>query len=301
MSVEDLTVANENLRSQIIELSETVATLDAENQELLNKNKSNKDENRDLHEIADRLKASMEEMQKKVEGIREKMDGANRKIHELEEQNKSLVTSNAELSKELHEVSCQVALFRHYKAAQERDLSEMQTLSAEVKKHLRSLEERLDNTEQHYHVEKDHSSQLKEKVSFLLHLRENQRKDIKDLQAQLETCVQQATFLRLDRENQLQTGSLMHEIMEARLVDVALNNSRQREILHWLGKLGKFLAVLVLGCGLILILAFTYTYFINDKFIVETVRLFLSEQNIERIVLRVSQYLTWKNDGLLPF
>ncbi|XP_061485719.1 transmembrane and coiled-coil domain-containing protein 5B-like [Rhineura floridana] len=300
-SVEDLSLANENLRCQINDLRETVACLDSENQELLKENRCIKDHNRSLQGTADTFKATMEEMQKKVEDIRERMDHANMKIHELDIQNKSLVKANEELNKELHEVSSQVALFQDYKAAQEKDLLEMQNLSAEVKKYLKSLEERLEETEHHYHAEKSHSSQLKEKVGTLLQLRQNQRNDIKDLQAQLETCVQQATILRLDQENRVQMGSLMHEIVEAKLVDVALNRSKSRKAMYWLWKLGKFLTILVLGCILLLVLALSYTYFFNQQFIAETVLVFLSEQNINKIVQGFAHYLTWRNDGLLPF
>ncbi|XP_078246343.1 uncharacterized protein LOC144588105 [Pogona vitticeps] len=301
MSVEELSTNNQNLRQQIGELRETVACLDSENRELLVENGCIKDQNRCLQSAADRFKAMIEETQKKVEDIRGRMDVAHQKIHELEVQNQSLVDANKELSRELQEVSSQMALFRDYKAAQEKDLLEMQNLSAEVRKYLKFLEERLEETERQYHLEKSRSSELRDKVSALLQLRETQRKDIKDLQAQLETCVQQATILRLDQENRLQLGSLMHEIVEAKLVDVALNQSKTRKVLQWLWSLGKVLVILVVGCSILLFLVLTYTYFFNQGFISETLLLFLSEQNIEKIAQGFSHYLIWRNEGLLPF
>lgn len=301
MSVEDLSVNNENLRGQIGELRDTVACLDTENRDLLMENKCIKDRNRCLQSSADRFKAMIEEMQKKVEDVRRRMDAAQQKIHELEVQNKSLVDANQELSRELHEVLSQVALFREYKAAQQKDLLEMQSLSAEVKKYLKSLEERRDDTEQRCQLEKSQTSQLQDRVGALLQLRATQRRDIKDLQAQLETCVQQATILRLDQENRMQMGSLMHEIVEAKLVDVALNQSRSRKVLQWLWSLGKVLVILVVGCSILLFLVLTYTYFFDQEFISETLLLFLSEQNIEQIAQGLSRYLVWRNDGLLPF
>ncbi|XP_053167105.1 centromere protein F-like [Hemicordylus capensis] len=301
MALEELSLINDNLRGQIHDLRETLACLDTENQELLTANRRIKDQNRSLQDIADEFKATMEEMQKKVEDIRERMDGANAKIHHLEVQNKLLVKSNEELNKELHEVSCQMALFEDYKAAQEKDLLEMQNLSTEVKKYLKTLEERLEETEQHFHVEKCHSSQLRERVGALLQLRETQRKDIRDLQGQLEMSVQRATFLRLDQENRVQVGSLMHEIVEAKLVDVALNRSKKRKVMHWMWNVAKLMAILVFFCALLLGLALLYTYFINQEFISESIVMFFSDENIEKMERILSHYLNWRNDGLLPF
>ncbi|XP_066475560.1 transmembrane and coiled-coil domain-containing protein 5B-like [Tiliqua scincoides] len=301
MSLEDLSVANETLRCQISDLRDTVACLDTENQELLKENRSIKDYNQTLLGTADMFKARMEEMQKKVEDIKQRMDEANDKIHNLEVQNKLLVTANEELTKELHEVSYQVALFEDYKAQQEKDLAEMQNLSAEVKKYMRSLEDRLAETEYRYQEARNYSSQLREKVALLLKLRESQRKDIKDLQGELEMCVQQATFLRLDQENRVQIGSLMHEVVEAKLVDVALNRSKSRKVVQWACWLGKILALLVLGCVLLLCLAFLYTHFVNQEFFSETMLMIFSDQNIERIKDLLSHFLTWSNDGLLPY
>ncbi|KAJ7319751.1 hypothetical protein JRQ81_019262 [Phrynocephalus forsythii] len=301
MSAEDLSASNENLRQQIGELSEDVACLDTDNQELLVESKCIKDRNRLLQSSADQFKATMEEMQKKVEDIRGRVEAAQQKIHQLEVQNWALVEANKELRRELHEVLSQVALFRDYKAAQEEDLLEMRKLSDEVKKHLKSLELRRDEAEHRYRLEKSQSSQLQDRVSTLLQLRETKRQDIKDLQAQLESCVQQATVLRLDQENRLQMGSLMHEIVEAKLVDVALNQSKTKKVLQWLWTLGKVLLILVVGCSVLLFLVLTYTYFFNEEFISETLLLFLSEQNIEKIARGLSHYLIWRNNGLLPF
>nr|XP_028581418.1 paramyosin-like [Podarcis muralis]XP_028581419.1 paramyosin-like [Podarcis muralis] len=301
LRMEELSTTNEKLRYQINDLTETVAYLDSENQALLKDNSTIKGHNRSLQETADRFKAAMEEMQKKVEDIREKMDHTNARIHELDAQNKALAKANAELSKELREVTSQVALFEDYKAAQEKDLREMQNLSVEVKKYLKSLEDRLQETEHHYQAEKNNSSQLREKVGVLLQLRQSQRNDIKDLQSQLETCVQQATILRLDQENRVQIGSLMHEIVEAKLVDVALQQSKSRKAMYWFWQVGKVLSVLVLGCVLLLTLALCYTYFFNHEFMAETLLAFLGEHNVNRIVQGFAHYLTWRNDGLLPF
>ncbi|KAJ6664853.1 hypothetical protein lerEdw1_005825 [Lerista edwardsae] len=301
MSLEELSTANENLRSQISDLRDAVAGFDSENQELLRENRGIKDYNRTLLGTADLFKARMEEMQKKVEDIRQRMDEANGKIHKLEVQNKLLVKSNEELNKELHEVSYQVALFEDYKARQEKDLTEMQNLTAEVKKYMRTLEDRLAETENRYQVAKKHSSQLREKVGMLLQLRESQRKDIRNLQGELESSVQQATFLRLDQENRVQIGSLMHEIVEAKLVDVALNRSKKRKVMQWAWWLVKMLAYLVLGCILLILLCFLYAHFINQEFFSETMVLFFSDQNIEKIRHMFSRFLTWSNNGLLPF
>ncbi|XP_062830536.1 keratin, type I cytoskeletal 39-like [Anolis carolinensis] len=301
MSVEELSVSNEKLRNQIHELKEEVACLDTENRELLNENRCIKDQNQHLQATAGKFKATMEQMQKKVEDIRERMDEAQMRIEELENQNKSLLKGNEELNKELQEVSFQMALFQDYKEAQEKDLLEMQNLSTEVRKHLKTLEDKLDETERNYYREKRLSCHLQEKVAALLLLRESQRKGIKDLQAQLETSVQQATIMRLDEENRVQVGSLMHEVVEAKLVDVALNKSKMRRVMQWLCKLGKILVILVVGCSVLLFLIFMYTYFYNEEFISDMLQVFLSEENITKLAQGLSYYLTWRNEGLLPF
>lgn len=300
-SVEELSVANDTLRSQITDLRETVACLDIENQELLKENRNLKNKNKCLQETADEFKNMMEELQKNVDAVRESVATSHGKIHHLEVQNSSLAKVNEELNKELREVSEQVAHFTNYKVAQERDLLDMQNLSTEVKKYLKHLEERLDETQQSYQVQKGHSAQLRDKVALLLQLRESQRQDIKDLQGQLEMSVQQAMFLRLDQENRVQVGSLMHEVVEAKLVDVAKNKSTKRKVLHWFWKLGKLVLLLVAVCGLLVGMALTYTHYVNHKFISDTILVFFSEQNIEKIVHLLSHYLTWRNNGLLPF
>lgn len=300
-TLEELSAANDALRVEITDLTETVACLDEENQELLKKNKSLEDAKKSLQEVAGGFRATMEEMQKRVEDVREKTHHAHEKISHLELQNKSLVAANEELSRELQEVSSQVAHFEDYKAALQRDLEEMQNLTAEVKKYLRSLEDKLEETEQCYQAEKSHSAHLREKLGELLQIRDDQRKGIKDLQGQVEMSLQQAMIVRVNQENNVQVGSLMHEIVEAQLVDVALNRSRKRKILRWLWRLGKFLALLVFGCGLLLGLAFVYTYFFNQQFISDTILFLLSDENIKKIVEVLSQYLTWRNEGLLPF
>ncbi|KAL8191280.1 UNVERIFIED_CONTAM: hypothetical protein K2H54_071326 [Gekko kuhli] len=237
----DLSAANEVLRVEIADLRETVACLDVENQDLLKENKSLKDKNKTLQETADGFRTTMEEMQQKVENIREKTDRAHEKVCRLDLQNKSTVKANEELTKELHEVSCQVALLEDYKAAQERDLVDMQNLSVEVKKYLKSLEDKLEETEQRYQAEKSHSVHLREKVGELLLSRENQREGIKELQGQVEMSLQQAMVLRMDQENNVQ------------------------------------------------------------EFISETILVLLGDEKIRQIVEVLSQYLTWKNDGLIPF
>lgn len=299
--METMETTNKALHTEIADLRETVACLDVENQELLKEKNSLKDKNQALQKTADGFRKTMEELQQKVEDVREKIDHAQGKIHHLELQNKSLVKANEELTKELREVSCQVTLFEEYKAAQENDLVEMQTLSVEVKKYLKSLEEKLEETEQWYQEEKKQSAQLREKVGELLQNRENQRKGIKELQGQVEMSVQQAVILRMDQETNVQVGSLMHEIVEARLVDVAMTRSRNRKIMLWLWRLGKFLTILLFGCGLLLGLAFLYTYFFNQQFISNTVLILLSDENIKRLVEALSRYLSWKNEGLLGF
>lgn len=301
MSLEDLSTANEKLRSQVSELQETVACLDTENQVLLKENQGIKDYNQSLLENADTFKARMEEMQKKVEDLKNRMDEANESIHQLEVQNKMLVEANEDLTKELHQVSYQVALFEDYKAQQERDLAEMQGLTTEVKRYMRSLEDRLAETEYRYQEARGFSAQLKDKVGLLLQLRESQRKDIKDLQGELEMNVQQATFLRLDQENKVQVGSLMHEVVEAKLVDVALNKSKKRRVLQWFCWLARILAFLMLGCLALLCLALMYTHFVNDQFIVDSMLMIFSDQSIDQIKDILSHFLIWSNDGLLPF
>ncbi|XP_007441250.1 transmembrane and coiled-coil domain-containing protein 5B-like [Python bivittatus] len=301
VALEDHSGPNESLRLQIDELRETVACLDSENQDLLKENKGLKDQHRSLQEVADQFKIRMEHLQKIVEDVRERIDSANMMVRQVELQNKTLVKAHEELNKEMHEVTIQVAVFKDYKAVQEKDLEEMRTLSSEVKKYLRGLEDQLAETEHGYHVERSHSGELKEKVTTLLKLREKQRKDIKDLQKELETRVQQATFSRLDQENRVQMGSLMHEVVEAQLVGVARNRSKKRKILRWVWMAAKILMMLVFGCYVLLGLVFAYARFVNPEFISETFLAFVSEENIERIAYSFSQYLNWRNDGLLPF
>uniref|UniRef100_A0ACB8FFP0 Uncharacterized protein n=1 Tax=Sphaerodactylus townsendi TaxID=933632 RepID=A0ACB8FFP0_9SAUR len=292
MKTEEISAANETLRVQIADLRETVASLDVENQELLKENRSLKDKNKTLQEAADGFRSTMEEKQK-MEDVREKIDDTSGQIHQLELQNKSLVKANQELNKELHEVYYQTALLKDFKVAQERDFTVMKNLAVNVKKYLRCLEDKLEEIEKQYAAEKSRSAQLKEKVEELLQNRESQRKGIRDLQGQVELSVQQAMVFRVDQENNVQMGSLMHEIMEARLVDVVLNRSRKRKVIYWLLKLGKFLTVLVFGCGLLLGLALLYTYFINQQFISDTILVLVSDQNIEKIVQALSQLAEW--------
>ncbi|KAM3837697.1 uncharacterized protein M6D78_009044 [Vipera latastei] len=221
-------------------------------------------------------------------------------IQELALQNKSLVKANEDLNEEMHEATSQVAVFKDDKPGQEDDLEEMRNLPSEVQKSLRNLEDKLAKVEHSFHVEKIHSSQLKEKVTDLQKVREDRRKRIKDLQNQQDLCVQQATFVRLDQENQMPAGVLTHELVEARLVGVARTWPKERKVLHWLWTAAKILMMLLFSCCLFLGLVFTYTHFLNPLFISHSLLVLLSDQSIDRLMRRFSPYVEWRNDGLLP-
>ncbi|KAJ6664864.1 hypothetical protein lerEdw1_005836 [Lerista edwardsae] len=72
--------------------------------------------NHSLQETVEKFKMVMEEMQRKVTTMRLRMDEVYRKINQLEAHERSLVRSNDRLSKELHDLSYQVALFENNKA-----------------------------------------------------------------------------------------------------------------------------------------------------------------------------------------
>lgn len=72
--------------------------------------------NHSLQETVEKFKTVMEEMQRKVTTMRLRMDDVYRKINQLEAHERSLVRSNDQLSKELHDLSCQVALFENQTA-----------------------------------------------------------------------------------------------------------------------------------------------------------------------------------------
>ncbi|XP_039194040.1 uncharacterized protein LOC120305820 [Crotalus tigris] len=299
--LEDLSATNKSLRLQVEELRGTLACLDTENQMFLKDKECIKGQQKALRDTVDYLKSTIEHLHKTVEDIREKLDHANTVIQELALQNKSLVKANEDLNKEMHEVTSQVAIFKDDKPAQEDNLEEMRNLPSEVQKYLRNLEDKLAVMEHSFHVEKIHSSQLKEKVMDLQKVRENRRKYIQDLQNQQDLCVQQATLVRLDQENQMPAGVLTHELVEARLVGVTQDWSKERKILHWLWTAAKFLMMLLFGCCLLVGLVLAYTHFFNPLFISNTVLVLLSDQSIDRLVHHFSPYLEWRNDGLLPF
>ncbi|XP_070792514.1 transmembrane and coiled-coil domain-containing protein 5B-like [Pituophis catenifer annectens] len=301
MSLEDLSASNRNLRLQVEELRENIASLDSENQEFLRDKEYIKEQHKCLRETVNHLKSSMEHLQKTVEDFRESLDHVNMAIHELALQNKSLVKANNDLNQEMHEVTSQVAVYKNDKPTHENDLKEMQNLPSEVHKYLRNLEDKLSEMEHNYCVEKTQSGQLKEKVTAIQRAREHLRNRIKDLQNQQDLCVQQATFMRLDQENQVPTGILMHELVEARLVGVARDGSKERKFLRWLWVAAKMLMMLLFGCCLIFGLVLAYTHFFNPLFISETLVVLLSDQSIEKLVHHFSPYLVQRNDGLLPF
>ncbi|XP_013923758.1 PREDICTED: myosin-9-like [Thamnophis sirtalis] len=301
MSLEDLSATNRQFLFQVEELREHVATLDSENQEFLHDKEYIKEQHRCLRETVDHLKSTMEHLQKTVEDIKESLDHVNMAIHELALQNKSLVTANNDLNQEMHEVTSQVAVFKNDKPTHENDLKEMRNLPSEVQKYVRNLEDKLSEMENNYHVEKTQSGQLKEKVMTIQQAREHLRTRIKDLQNQQDLCVQQATFLRLDQENQMPAGILMHELVEARLVGVARDRSKERKILRWLWVAVKVLMLLLFVCCVILGLVLAYTCFFNPLFISDALVGLLSDQSIQKLVHRFSPYLEQKNDGLLPY
>ncbi|KAM3837834.1 uncharacterized protein M6D78_009148 [Vipera latastei] len=182
--LEDLSATNKSLRLQVEELRGTLACLDAENQMFLKDKECIKGQQKSLRDTVNDLKSTIEHLQKTVEDIREKLDQANMAIQELALQNKSLVKANEDLNEEMHEATSQVAVFKDDKPGQEDDLEEMRNLPSEVQKYLRNLEDKLAKMEHSFHVEKIHSSQLKEKVTDLQKVREDRRKRIKDLQNQ---------------------------------------------------------------------------------------------------------------------
>ncbi|XP_034271063.1 paramyosin-like isoform X1 [Pantherophis guttatus] len=296
--LEDLSATQKSLRLQIEELRGTLACLDSENKMFLKDKECIKEQQKSLRNTMDYLKSTIEHLQITVEDIRERLDQANTVIQDLALQNKSLVKANEDLNQEMHAVTSQVAVFRDDKPAQEDNLKEMRNLPSEVQKYLHNLEDKLAKMEHSYHVERIHSSQLKEKVTNLQTVRENSRKRIKDLQNQQDLCVQQASLVRLDQENQLPTGTLMHEQVEARLMG---DKSKERKALHWLWTAAKILMMFLFGCSLFLGLVLAYTHFLNPLFISDTLLVLLSDQSIDRLVHHFSPYLDWRNDALLPF
>ncbi|XP_039356129.1 paramyosin-like [Mauremys reevesii] len=301
MSIQDLMNANERLRNEIWDLRDTVANLDAENQELIKGNKDTKDLNRGLQTKTDYLKLMVEELQKEVENVREMLELRDGKIKQLELENKNLHRTNKQLTLETYESSCQLSADEEYKFAPEIDLLGTKNITQEIKIYVKHLEGKLEDAEQQRDEERSCSSQLRGTLAELLQIRELQRKDIIQLKGQLEMAMQQAALLRMETEDRAQAGLLLQQRVETKLVEKSLNQSKMSNLLHWLLNLGRLLLILVSCLGIGTAVALLYTYFVNNYFISDSLLLLFSEHDINMIVEILSRHVTWKNNGPFPF
>nr|XP_006133653.1 involucrin-like [Pelodiscus sinensis]XP_025045665.1 involucrin-like [Pelodiscus sinensis]XP_025045666.1 involucrin-like [Pelodiscus sinensis]XP_025045667.1 involucrin-like [Pelodiscus sinensis] len=301
MSVQDLRSANERLRNEIWDLRDTIANLDAENQELIKGKKDTEALNRGLQTKTESVKLMVEELQKEVESLRAILEQREGKIKQLELENKNLDRNNKQLALETYEISCQISAYEDHAFPPGRDLFETKDLPQEIKGYVKHLEGKLEAAEQQHDVEKHRSSQLRETLAELLQIRERQRKDIIQLRGQLETSMQQAALQRLENKDGVQAGLVLLERVDAKLVEQSLSQSEMSKLPHWLLNLGRFLLILVPCLGIGTALALLYTYFVNPYFIADSLLLLFRDQEINMIIEVLSHHLTWKHDGLFPF
>ncbi|XP_061485621.1 kinesin-like protein KIF15 [Rhineura floridana] len=289
-----LTDANENLKTQLWDLREMAANLDTEKQEILTENKSMKEQSRSLEAKIDCFKAMAEDFQKEEEELRGTLKQLENMIVQLESQNTTLKGTNETLRTEIQKVSGHIVLFQDYKAAQDQDISPMKQVMEHIVGYFKQLEAKIETVEQWHGEERNQAAELKRTLDELEQIREVQENQIISLRDQLE----EASLLRLETDEGLKVPSLLHEMVQAKLVQDSL--AMQSSLLLLLSKVMWLLLAAAVCLGFLSVSTKLYLFVFSEDLESGSQALLLSDR-LQLLSEVLCPHHVQKPSGLLPF
>lgn len=287
-----LAEAKENLKTEIWDLRETAASLDIEKQEIISENKCIKEQNRNLEAKIDCFKAMAEELQKEEIELHVMLRQLEDMIVQLDGQNQSLKETNQRLRSETQKMSSHILLFQDYKAMQDHDVSRMKQVMEHIVAYFKQLEADIEMAEQRYSEEQNQTAELNRTLDELEQIREVQENEIAGLQEQLE----EASLLRSDVGESTKFPSLLHEMVQAKLVQESL--AMQNGLLLLLSKAIWLLLGVALCLGLLDLSVKLYLFLFSQD--MESQLLLFSDQ-LRLLTDVLSLHHSRKPSGLLPF
>ncbi|XP_067322316.1 transmembrane and coiled-coil domain-containing protein 5B-like [Anolis sagrei] len=289
-----LTDANESLKNEIWDLRETAANLDTEKQEIITQTKSMKEQNRSLEAKIDCFQAMAEDFLKEEEELQGMLRQLEETIAQLESQNGTLKTTNKMLRTEIQTVSGHIVSFQDYKAVQEQDVVRMKQVLEHIVTYFKQLEGKIETAEQRYEEERTHSIELKRTLEELEQIREVQENEIFCLTEQLE----EASLLKSESGGSVEYPSLLHEMVQAKLVQDSL--AMQNSILFLLSKVLWLVMVAVLCLGFLNFSVKLYIFIFNRDLEPSSQALLFSGR-FSLLSEILYPHRAKKPNGLLPF
>ncbi|XP_028581421.1 uncharacterized protein LOC114595286 [Podarcis muralis] len=289
-----LTDANGNLKNQIWDLRETAANLDTEKQEILTENRSVKEQNRSLEAKIECFKAMAEDFEKEEEELQGVLRKLEETIAQLESQNTALKGTNKMLRTEIQKVSGHIVLFQDYKATQDQDICRMKQVMEHIVSYFKQLESKIETAEQRFGEEQSEAAELQRTLDELEQIREVQENEILCLKDQLE----EASFMRLEKDESLKVPSLLHEMVQAKLVQDSL--AMKSSLLLLLSKVVWLFLAVAVCLGFLSVLAKVYLFVFNQDLESGSQALLFTDR-LRLLAEVLSPHPMRRSNGLLPF
>lgn len=294
-AVGHLTDANESLKNELWDLRETAANLDLEKQDIIVENKFIKEQNRTLEAKMECFKGMVEEFRKEEEELQATLSQLEETLEPLEFQNKNLNGSNKSLREEIQAMSSHVAVFQDYKATQDKDILCMKQVMGHIVKHFKQLEAKIETAEKQYEEEKGQVSELKRTWDELEQIREVQENEIVCLRGQLE----EAAVPRLETDESAKAPSLLHEMVQAKLVQDSL--VMESTVLFLLSKITWIVMAALVCLGTLGVLFKLYVSVFNTDLETRRQLLQFSDRNFKLLLDVFAPHHMSKPNQLLPF
>lgn len=241
-----------------------------------------KDLIRRLKDKSHGLRKWSEDLEKEAEVVMDLVKQKEEKIQKLENHNKTLAKINESLSMELKEKSSKVSPHPESKAKKERSITFKTASEAErvIGHQFQDSAEMFSNAKA---AQKSHKSDLKEQSTTPM-------PQIPVLPAEDHGCAEITPMLQED-----ECCSETNTVKELHI------RSKPLSLIHCPWDLLKILLVILLSFGFCTALILAYVYFFNSNFIAHRLPVLFNDHDLAELTQLFSPYLTWENDGLLPF
>lgn len=250
---------------------------DAPNQQTVKENNTIKGVNRSIKDKTHRLKNWMEELDRDVDIFMALMKKKEEQIQQLESHNKNLAIINEQLNMEMKAISS--------KSPPHQDRKTNQVKA----KHFETKWNNGGRSEDEIVI----SCQLRDSLETKDQLWDPQRN--KDILKPLEVPL---TKIHVQKSEK---ADVLPEWEETKPVDDSLPRAKQPKFLFCFQDPLKLLLAIALCLGLCTGVILTYAYYFSNSFIANSLPLLFSDHDIAELTQLLSPYLTWKNNGLLPF
>lgn len=231
---------------------------------------------RSLQDKTNSLKKWVEELAKEVDVILDLVKEKEEKIQVLETESQNLSKINEDL---------RIKMMFLFQKQQEKDTRRKSILK---------------NPKADFVPEKDTTYQSRDTENKVEKDKEPQRSTWQNMADKVIKLVSQMLKSPVQKER-IETEDALLEGEEKEAMEEMLLRSKKDKVLHCFWEPFKLWLAGVLCFGLFICLLLVYAYFFNHAFIANMVSLLLNDSCITELAEFLSPFLTWKNNGLLPF